>query len=87
MFKLPLFSIQFGTKSSNADTAVIGVYQESNKKATAPKGPYSQYVTQLNQLESKVFTAQLGSVQFIRFIESKDTFAPQALLIGLGNAK
>jgi leucyl aminopeptidase len=88
MFKLPLFSIHFGNKQApNADTAVIGVYQESNKKAMIPKGPYSQTISQFNQLENEIFTAQLGAIQFLRFTDLKDTLAPHTLFVGLGSVK
>ncbi len=85
MTKLPILSIS--AKPQDADTTVIGIYQESNKKPIPPKGPYHSLVERFKNAENDVFNARNGAVQYLRFNETPGTQTPNTLLIGLGNEK
>jgi leucyl aminopeptidase len=79
MWKLPFLEARTSI-TGNIDTDVIGIFQDSTKKAIPPKGSYAGLAEKLRKTEA--FKAKLGAIQFIRFTEK--TSAENALFVGLG---
>jgi leucyl aminopeptidase len=68
--------------STSVDVELIAVAQDGAKKAAPPKGPYKQAVEKFRK--GDVFTARLGSSQYLRFGGKRK--AADALVFGVGNA-
>ncbi|MGZ3687769.1 MAG: M17 family peptidase N-terminal domain-containing protein, partial [Bdellovibrionota bacterium] len=62
--QLPNFEAR-NTNPSDFDTDIIAVYQDSAKKALAPKGAYAAQVERLRKADA--FSARQGAVHFVRF--------------------
>ncbi len=77
---LPRFELRNASNSRSQSTDVVAVYQDQQKKATAPKGAYGSSVEKLRKAEA--FTAKCGSTQFLRF--GGHGGAENAVLLGLG---
>ena len=79
MWKLPLLEAKTSL-SGKKDTFIIGVFQDTGKKAISPQGSYSGLVDQLRKENS--FQAQRGSLLFFRAFDLSSS--ENLLFVGLG---
>jgi leucyl aminopeptidase len=71
-----------GAASGSVDTDVLGVFQDTGKKAIPPRGAYAKVAEKFRK--SDAFAARPGSLQFLRFSGKRS--AENALFVGLGTA-
>ena len=76
--KMPVCSVQPSAKG--ADTEIVFVFQDSNKKAIIPKGVYKESIERLRKSGS--FSAGYKSLLFLRFSGKKGV--DNVLLVGTG---
>ena len=80
MWKLPLLEAKTSL-SGKKDTFIVGVFQDTGKKAISPQGSYGGWVDQLRK--DHLFQAQRGSLMFFRATPAAG-LTENLLLVGLG---
>ncbi len=81
MQKLPLLEARSSFEQrTHSDTVLVGVFQDSKKRALLPKAPYDLGVKKLDK--TRTFEGKYNALQFARFLELQN--CESTLFVGLG---